>query len=428
MTDTYKILGQSLAGELALDGTTVKESIVYQVPANTQAAVSAIEITNSNAANKNYNVAFVTAADVASASTNISYTSAKYVAVNAFPANDKGAYSTNGTTWTVITMPSVANRTALAYGAGKFVAPNYGSNVVDYSEDGITWSSSTMPATKDWKSVVFADGKFVAIAQTANQSAVAYSTNGVNWSSGSNWSAVINWTSIVYGNGKFLAIATENTSQVAYSSDGINWNAAFLNSPGDRYALAYGAGKFVTLKQGSDEGSYSSDGINWTAFNTPVSGNWISMTYGNGKFVAVENAGRKAVYSTDGITWTQSGSLVEAGTWTSITYAKGLFIVVGSSIVRASYSTDGITWGSYELPRNSQGQANNWQKVLGVEFSSTQSIPNSSNKHIAIYNKVIASNQTHEIKGGVTLSAGDQIRVYSTSNDIITNVYGAEFS
>jgi hypothetical protein len=52
----------------------------------------------------------------------------------------------------------------------------------------------------------------------------------------------------------------------------------------------------------------------------------------------------------------------------------------------------------------------------------------SLNKHYIIYNKTIASGETHEIKGGVTLSAGDQIRVYSTSNEIITNVYGVEIA
>jgi hypothetical protein len=48
------------------------------------------------------------------------------------------------------------------------------------------------------------------------------------------------------------------------------------------------------------------------------------------------------------------------------------------------------------------------------------------NKHIVIYDKTIAPGETHEIKGGVTLSEGDQIRVYSDSAEIITNVYGVE--
>lgn len=49
-------------------------------------------------------------------------------------------------------------------------------------------------------------------------------------------------------------------------------------------------------------------------------------------------------------------------------------------------------------------------------------------KHIAIYNKTIAPSETHEIKGGVTLAMGDQIRIYSTSNEIIANVYGVEIA
>jgi hypothetical protein len=65
-------------------------------------------------------------------------------------------------------------------------------------------------------------------------------------------------------------------------------------------------------------------------------------------------------------------------------------------------------------------------KVSVVPSLDTES--ESLNKHYIIYNKTIASGETHEIKGGVTLSAGDQIRVYSTSNEIITNVYGVEIS
>lgn len=59
---------------------------------------------------------------------------------------------------------------------------------------------------------------------------------------------------------------------------------------------------------------------------------------------------------------------------------------------------------------------------------STDSGSASTNKHNIIYNKTILSGETHEVKGGVTLSSGDQVRSSSDSSEIVINVYGVEIS
>jgi hypothetical protein len=51
-----------------------------------------------------------------------------------------------------------------------------------------------------------------------------------------------------------------------------------------------------------------------------------------------------------------------------------------------------------------------------------------SNAQTIIPNRSIAPNAVDEIAGGITLSAGDQIRIYSESPNLIVQVYGVEIS
>jgi hypothetical protein len=51
-----------------------------------------------------------------------------------------------------------------------------------------------------------------------------------------------------------------------------------------------------------------------------------------------------------------------------------------------------------------------------------------SNSQTIIPNRSIEPNQVDEIVGGITLSAGDQIRIYSESDDLIVQVYGVEIT
>ena len=135
---------------------------------------------------------------------------------------------------------------------------------------------------------------------------------------------------IAYGGGKFVAVG--NNSEMAYSTDGINWTAVAntgftkTNLSGNLYGIAdiaYGGGKFVAVG-GGNQMAYSTDGINWTAVaNTAFlpslnvlgydATNILCVTYGNGKFVAGgwcsvsqdrDEHGAQMAYSTDGINWT----------------------------------------------------------------------------------------------------------------------------
>ena len=105
-------------------------------------------------------------------------------------------------------------------------------------------------------------------------------------------------SAICYGDNKFIVI---NDSNVAYSTDGITWTTNTLPSNRYWYSICYGNGKFVAVALDNDKAIYSIDGITWTETTLPSTGYWRSVCYGNGKFVALGD--NEVVYSTDGITW-----------------------------------------------------------------------------------------------------------------------------
>ena len=233
-----------------------------------------------------------------------------------------------------------------------------GSNQMVYSTDRVNWTGSTMPAIMMWKDAVYGNGKFVAIASSTQNyggpaDIAAYSTDGINWTATTMPSSQ-GWNSITYGDGKF--IATSDTAEGAYSTDGINWTATTMPSYAYSAELAYGNGKFVALinNGGTTTLPYSTDGINWT--QTTLSRSLQTMTFADGKFFAVGYLGDTA-YSTNGINWTEgnAGALAIANnSWTSIALGNGKFVLHsnGNAITSSTYaySTDGINWTISAMP------------------------------------------------------------------------------
>jgi len=81
---------------------------------------------------------------------------------------------------------------------------------ITYSAPGYTSTARTLPATATWSAVAYGAGNYVAVSNTAGARNVAYSTNGTTWTSNatglpSGGSNV--WSSIVYGGGQG-AVAT----------------------------------------------------------------------------------------------------------------------------------------------------------------------------------------------------------------------------
>lgn len=249
------------------------------------------------------------------------------------------AYSVDGVTWTLTTMPQNAGWTSSIYAEGKYVATGFG--VSAHSLNGVDWTLGTGSVFA--RNVTYGNGKFVGVG---NFGGVSYSEDGINWS----WTESVlpagpeshqnDWLDVAYGGGKFVAVRL-TPGVFAYSDDGITWSQA-TGSPGDSfwYSVTYGNDRFVAV--GAFGGTaYSLDGINWTRSS---SNSGFSITYGDGKFVAVSG---NVKYSTDGITWTVGSMPINAF---AVTYGNGKFVAVSNSTNESAYSVDGINWTASTLP------------------------------------------------------------------------------
>jgi|TARA_B110000977_G_scaffold84097_1_gene112361 hypothetical protein len=65
---------------------------------------------------------------------------------------------------------------------------------------------------------------------------------------------------------------------------------------------------------------------------------------------------------------------------------------------------------------------------LGVIKSADSATAGISNTQQIIPTKTLAVGASDEIVGGITLSAGDEIRIYSESTDVAAHIYGVELS
>ena len=146
-------------------------------------------------------------------------------------------YSSPSFTQTTSTMTTMANATAytsIAYGKNYWIAIPNGNSTVSGSSDGITWSSITLPTVGTWTDIVYGNNYWIIISKdgspTDTGSKILYSA-----SSGAGWRVAYlptkaTWTSIAYGNGVFVAVSA-STSTAAYSTNyGGTWNLSVLPS------------------------------------------------------------------------------------------------------------------------------------------------------------------------------------------------------
>lgn len=157
----------------------------------------------------------------------VTYGDGKFVAIN---RSGGAAYTTDGVTWTASPITTNANYTTwrdITYGSGKFIAIMSSRNAGAYSSDGISWTIFSLPASYAWKSVAYGDGKFVVVSGDYNGSsgtastAAMYSLDGISWTE-TTLPASQYWSDVVYGNNRFVAISNDS-DVAAYSEDGINW-------------------------------------------------------------------------------------------------------------------------------------------------------------------------------------------------------------
>ena len=189
------------------------------------------------------------------------------------------------------------------------------------------------------------------------------------------------WISVCYGNGKFIAISSNNGSSsnvngkyFAYSTDGITWTEGTISSTSrDWYSVCYGNGKFVTVARNSNYFAYSTDGITWTEGTiSSTSRIWYSVCYGNDKYVAVAYNSNYFAYSTDGINWTESTISSTRRYWYSVCYGNDKFVAVARNSNDFAY----IYTGQYDynlIPSNSILELSDTDITYNISITGNQS-------------------------------------------------------
>lgn len=253
-------------------------------------------------------------------------------------------YSTDGVTWTTVTLPVTAEWTHLVYGNGMFVAVDSETNLkLIYSTDrGATWNKGTYLSSFSTGLFGYGGGKFIMGGTASNDT--YSSTDCITWTRGGGPSIVMR--RLAYGNGMFVGMGYGRETKFGYSYDGNSWNTGTMPEFVCQ-SIAYGDGMFLAIgDEGGAEALYSADGITWNETSLPISlaqdggdnfpgpgsgsgpGSTISfkqIAYGDGKFVALGYNSDKVVYSFDGITLL-AHKLPDISKWNSVAYGNGRFV------------------------------------------------------------------------------------------------------
>ena len=278
----------------------------------------------------------------------------KYVAIrNTF--TNKLETSTNGISWTTVTLPVSANFFDITFGAGTFVAVENNTNIAVTSTNAITWTQRTMPSN-NWYSVEYGDDKFVA---TGIQNKLAYSTDlGATWIGAQyDVSLPLDTTWRVGGGGSATVAVplSASTTVSAYTTNGTTWTTGTL--PGlNNWSVGFGNGFFVATGQSGVQSAHSTNGTTWGAATLPASGNWTKPVYGAGLFITARAFGSNLAYSTNGAGWTSTSVASTSGGWWAAAFGTR-FVLIQQTGTQYATSENGINWTIRTLPVNASPRA-----------------------------------------------------------------------
>ena len=135
-------------------------------------------------------------------------------------------YSTDsGATWTNVAtvLPGGTGYSCLTYGKGLYVALRSGQAAGAISTDGETWTQVTLPNSKTWIDVAWGNGIFVALSSDTGANNMAYSIDGTNWVAASTPDATATPSGLAYGQGVFVVTYSSIETKIAESFDGVTW-------------------------------------------------------------------------------------------------------------------------------------------------------------------------------------------------------------
>lgn len=328
--------------------------------------------------------------------TDVLYDGTRFLAVGYSGAAGLYATSTNGTSWTNSTLPTVNSTfeyTAVAYnGTNQYVAligGNGGTRNIAFSSDGASWTGqlNALTANGFWKDMVWAGDRYVAIR--GDSAAVNYSTNGTTWTN---------------------AAVTAGSSEMSAVAYGVIGSTGFIVT-----VAGYNSGSQIS--------SYSTNGgVTWTSGNTmPSSDFWSDVTFGNGRFVAVcggtGSTSTKAAYSTNGTSWIAATLPGAATRWNKVVFGGGGFTAFAYNSNRTAYSADGITW--VEGPN--QAATRNWNTAA---HGGTRLVSIATGTTIGSYADFVLNTNYLTTSSTTNLRVGDRLRFTgATIGGIVSGAY-----
>ncbi len=234
---------------------------------------------------------------------------------------------------------------SLAYGQGKFIAPDTSASGNYYtSANGINWLLTSGMPLIGWQGIAYGNNMWVAVGLSG---ALATSPDGLTWTTRTPPGAALNWSSVTYSNGVFIAVSSNSSNNnIMRSTDGINWSLSTITTTTSWRRAAYGNGTWVVV--GASSAAYSTDnGVTWTMGSPPVT-TWNSVAFGNDTFVAVATSGQ-IMSSTNGINWTSRTPSTGGLSLRSVEFGGGVFTIAANSQT-AMYSSNGINWSDGYMP------------------------------------------------------------------------------
>lgn len=160
-------------------------------------------------------------------------------------------WSTDGSSYSFTTMPSSANWSGLAYGAGKWIATASNNRSAAISTDGITWTATTTALNQAHFHIAYGNGTFVAVSGVQNGE---ITTDGITWSS-MTMPTNSDWYDVIFANNIFIAMAQSN-GRIATSTNGITWTQSLLtDTVRFHLSLCIGNGKIVATNGSASAGA-----------------------------------------------------------------------------------------------------------------------------------------------------------------------------
>jgi hypothetical protein len=239
-------------------------------------------------------------------------------------------YSTN--------LPSSQDWRIVRYANSQFVAVGYNSTVVAYSSDGITWSSaSALSSSGLWEHLIWDGTQWILYASDGGT--YFTSSNGSTWTQRSSMPSPDKSGIAVDLNNNELMIISEATSPYIYhSTDGINWtNKEYFEYQFRPYDMTVYASNVMYFPD-SDKWMFTIDDITYGI-------NQVYVSYDDGDTWSVELLGSR---------WAESYQFFQNGTlWDGDCH---IWFVV-DNYFRGYYQKDGGAWVNFSGPGFNQDGA-----------------------------------------------------------------------